>query len=213
VRAPISAWRADSRYRLLVEQRDLHTSLRPAQRSARTANGVPPSPRAFHRRHGVLRDRTDVRVPHGIPFPRRDGWRRDGLVADLFPPADRGFYQGLSFAVFGAGMGLGGPIGGALTQVFGWRAAFYGLFHSFSVSRDSAAANRILTNTSVSHSSATRRYHGSDSGGTGSSCWGGCTNELEEARPGRLRRIFDPPAVGEWCNYPSICTSTSTVLA
>jgi MFS family permease len=70
------------------------------------------------------------------------------LVADLFPPADRGFYQGLSFAVFGAGMGLGGPIGGALTQVFGWRAAFYGLFHSFSVSRDSAAANRILTNTS-----------------------------------------------------------------
>jgi hypothetical protein len=135
------------------------------------------------------------------------------LVADLFPPADRGFYQGLSFAVFGAGMGLGGPIGGALTQVFGWRAAFYGLFHSFSVSRDSAAANRILTNTSVSHSSATRRYHGSDSGGTGSSCWGGCTNELEEARPGRLRRIFDPPAVGEWCNYPSICTSTSTVLA
>ncbi|RSH92085.1 hypothetical protein EHS25_008497 [Saitozyma podzolica] len=47
------------------------------------------------------------------------------LVADLFPPADRGFYQGLSFAVFGAGMGLGGPIGGALTQAFGWRAAFY----------------------------------------------------------------------------------------
>ncbi|RSH89746.1 hypothetical protein EHS25_001732 [Saitozyma podzolica] len=32
---------------------------------------------------------------------------------------------GLTFAVFGAGMGLGGPIAVALTQAFGWRAAFY----------------------------------------------------------------------------------------
>jgi MFS family permease len=48
------------------------------------------------------------------------------LIGEHFPPADRGFYQGLSFAVFGAGMGLGGPIGGWLTQNFGWRAAFYG---------------------------------------------------------------------------------------
>ncbi|CAK9785189.1 unnamed protein product [Cutaneotrichosporon oleaginosum] len=38
---------------------------------------------------------------------------------------DRGFYQGLGFAVFGAGIGLGGPIGGWLTQAWGWRAAFY----------------------------------------------------------------------------------------
>jgi MFS family permease len=48
------------------------------------------------------------------------------LVADILPPADRGFHQGLTFAVFGAGMGLGGPIAVALTQAFGWRAAFYG---------------------------------------------------------------------------------------
>ncbi|OWT36191.1 integral membrane protein [Cryptococcus neoformans] len=47
------------------------------------------------------------------------------LMADIFSPAERGFYQGLSFAVFGAGTGLGGPIGGMLTQAFGWRAAFY----------------------------------------------------------------------------------------
>lgn len=49
------------------------------------------------------------------------------LMADIFSPAERGFYQGLGFAVFGAGTGLGGPIGGMLTQAFGWRAAFYGM--------------------------------------------------------------------------------------
>jgi MFS family permease len=47
------------------------------------------------------------------------------LTARAFPPAERAFYQGLGFAVFGAGLGLGGPIGGWLTQHFGWRAAFY----------------------------------------------------------------------------------------
>ncbi|WRT65299.1 uncharacterized protein IL334_002242 [Kwoniella shivajii] len=47
------------------------------------------------------------------------------LMADVFTPAEQGFYQGLEFAVWGAGTGLGGPIGGALTQMFGWRAAFY----------------------------------------------------------------------------------------
>ena len=48
------------------------------------------------------------------------------LIGETFPVADRGFYQGLSFAVMGAGMGLGGPVGGILTDRFGWRAAFYG---------------------------------------------------------------------------------------
>ncbi|WWC85698.1 uncharacterized protein L201_000564 [Kwoniella dendrophila CBS 6074] len=47
------------------------------------------------------------------------------LMADIFTPAEQGFYQGLEFAVWGASTGLGGPIGGALTQLFGWRAAFY----------------------------------------------------------------------------------------
>jgi hypothetical protein len=48
------------------------------------------------------------------------------LMSETFAPEDRAFYQGLTFTVFGAGIGLGGPIGGFLTQYFGWRAAFYG---------------------------------------------------------------------------------------
>ncbi|KAJ9108706.1 hypothetical protein QFC21_000026 [Naganishia friedmannii] len=47
------------------------------------------------------------------------------ITGDLFDARDRAFYQGLVFVGFGAGMGLGGPIGGWLTQVAGWRAAFY----------------------------------------------------------------------------------------
>ncbi|KAJ9104745.1 hypothetical protein QFC19_003886 [Naganishia cerealis] len=47
------------------------------------------------------------------------------ITGDLFDVRDRAFYQGLMFVGFGAGMGLGGPIGGWLTQVAGWRAAFY----------------------------------------------------------------------------------------
>lgn len=48
------------------------------------------------------------------------------LIADVYLPEDRGFFSGISFGVMGAGMGLGGPLGGVLTQYFGWRAAFYG---------------------------------------------------------------------------------------
>lgn len=47
------------------------------------------------------------------------------ILSDIFSPEERGFYQGLSFAMMGLGMGLGGPLGGFLTQHFGWRAAFY----------------------------------------------------------------------------------------
>ncbi|EJT51517.1 multidrug resistance protein fnx1 [Trichosporon asahii var. asahii CBS 2479] len=47
------------------------------------------------------------------------------VVAETFPPALRGFYQGLNMMVFGLGIGLGGPIGGWLTETFGWRAAFF----------------------------------------------------------------------------------------
>lgn len=48
------------------------------------------------------------------------------ITGDLFDARDRAFYQGLVFVGFGAGMGLGGPIGGWLTQHIDWRAAFYG---------------------------------------------------------------------------------------
>ncbi|GHJ89949.1 hypothetical protein NliqN6_6351 [Naganishia liquefaciens] len=47
------------------------------------------------------------------------------ITSDLFHVRDRAFYQGLGFIGFGAGMGLGGPIGGYLTRVAGWRSAFY----------------------------------------------------------------------------------------
>jgi MFS family permease len=48
------------------------------------------------------------------------------ITGDLFEVRDRAFYQGLVFVGFGAGMGLGGPIGGYLTHWAGWRSAFYG---------------------------------------------------------------------------------------
>lgn len=48
------------------------------------------------------------------------------ITGDLFEVRDRAFYQGLVFVGFGAGMGLGGPIGGYLTHLAGWRSAFYG---------------------------------------------------------------------------------------
>lgn len=47
------------------------------------------------------------------------------VVAETFPPHERGLYQGLGMMVFGAGLGLGGPIGGWMTDRWGWRAAFY----------------------------------------------------------------------------------------
>lgn len=49
------------------------------------------------------------------------------ITSDLFDVRDRAFYQGLGFIGFGAGMGLGGPVGGYLTRIAGWRSAFYGL--------------------------------------------------------------------------------------
>lgn len=55
------------------------------------------------------------------------------VVSETFPPHLRGFYQGLNMMVFGAGLGLGGPIGGWLTELFGWRAAFYGKSSSSSL--------------------------------------------------------------------------------
>jgi MFS family permease len=55
------------------------------------------------------------------------------ITSEIFPPQDRAFYQGLNFAVFGLGMGLGGPIGGVLTQYFGWRAAFFGKYRGITL--------------------------------------------------------------------------------
>ena len=47
------------------------------------------------------------------------------VVADLFPPAERGRYQGLFGAVFGTSSVLGPWLGGLLTDTLSWRWVFY----------------------------------------------------------------------------------------
>jgi EmrB/QacA subfamily drug resistance transporter len=47
------------------------------------------------------------------------------VIGDLFPPAERGKYQGLFTGVFGVASILGPTLGGFLTDNFTWRAVFY----------------------------------------------------------------------------------------
>ena len=46
------------------------------------------------------------------------------LVADLFPPSERGRYQGIMAAVFGVAFTVGPPLGGWITDHFSWRWAY-----------------------------------------------------------------------------------------
>ncbi|KAJ7061516.1 MFS general substrate transporter [Mycena amicta] len=46
------------------------------------------------------------------------------IVSDMYTLRDRGLIQGLASCFNGLGMGLGGPFGGIITDLFGWRAAF-----------------------------------------------------------------------------------------
>ncbi|KAI0676872.1 MFS general substrate transporter [Trametes maxima] len=45
-------------------------------------------------------------------------------VTDLIPLRQRGLYQGMTNILFGLGAGLGGPLGGWMNDVLGWRSAF-----------------------------------------------------------------------------------------
>ncbi|KAG8869819.1 hypothetical protein FRC20_000814 [Serendipita sp. 405] len=45
-------------------------------------------------------------------------------VTDLIPLRNRGLFQGLANIMFGAGAGVGGPLGGFIADTFGWRTAF-----------------------------------------------------------------------------------------
>ncbi|RDB22561.1 Multidrug resistance protein fnx1 [Hypsizygus marmoreus] len=46
-------------------------------------------------------------------------------VSDLIPLKQRGLYQGMANILYGLGAGVGGPLGGWVNDVFGWRWAFY----------------------------------------------------------------------------------------
>ncbi|KAF9057745.1 vacuolar amino acid permease [Panaeolus papilionaceus] len=46
-------------------------------------------------------------------------------VSDFIPLKQRGLYQGMCNILYGLGAGLGGPFGGWVNDVFGWRMAFY----------------------------------------------------------------------------------------
>ncbi|KAF8305810.1 vacuolar amino acid permease [Cantharellus anzutake] len=45
-------------------------------------------------------------------------------VSDIVPLRRRGLYQGFANVLFGAGSGLGGPLGGFINDRVGWRSAF-----------------------------------------------------------------------------------------
>ncbi|MCY0878765.1 MAG: MDR family MFS transporter [Firmicutes bacterium] len=47
------------------------------------------------------------------------------IIGDIFPPAERGKWQGLMMAVFGLSSILGPWAGGAITDHWGWRYVFY----------------------------------------------------------------------------------------
>ena len=47
------------------------------------------------------------------------------IIADVFPPAERGKWQGLMMAVFGLSTILGPTLGGFITDSWGWRWTFY----------------------------------------------------------------------------------------
>jgi len=47
------------------------------------------------------------------------------IIGDLFPPAERGKYQGLFTGVFGVASVVGPTLGGFLTDAISWRAIFY----------------------------------------------------------------------------------------
>ncbi|KAF7295886.1 Vacuolar amino acid permease [Mycena chlorophos] len=46
------------------------------------------------------------------------------IVSDMYPLRHRGLVQGLASCFNSLGMGLGGPLGGIVTDLFGWRVAF-----------------------------------------------------------------------------------------
>jgi MFS family permease len=46
------------------------------------------------------------------------------IMSDLVPLKRRGLYQGIINLIFGLGTSIGGPAGGLITDIWGWRFAF-----------------------------------------------------------------------------------------
>lgn len=47
------------------------------------------------------------------------------IIGDVFPPAERGKWQGVTISVWGIASILGPPVGGLITDNWGWRWVFY----------------------------------------------------------------------------------------
>ncbi|KAL0070912.1 hypothetical protein AAF712_002133 [Marasmius tenuissimus] len=47
------------------------------------------------------------------------------VVTDFIPLNQRGLYQGMANILYGLGAGLGGPLGGWINDIFGWKSAFF----------------------------------------------------------------------------------------
>ena len=47
------------------------------------------------------------------------------IIGDTFPPAERGKWQGMTVGVWGIASILGPPVGGWITDQWGWRLIFY----------------------------------------------------------------------------------------
>ncbi|KAK1236672.1 hypothetical protein PQX77_000028 [Marasmius sp. AFHP31] len=47
------------------------------------------------------------------------------VVTDFIPLNQRGLYQGMANILYGLGAGIGGPLGGWINDIFGWKSAFF----------------------------------------------------------------------------------------
>ncbi|KAJ7507587.1 major facilitator superfamily domain-containing protein [Mycena galericulata] len=65
-----------------------------------------------------------ARALAGMGGGGQDAAGRPVLIA-TYPRKQRGLYQGMANILFGLGAGIGGPLGGWINDVFGWRSAFY----------------------------------------------------------------------------------------
>jgi hypothetical protein len=138
----------------------------------------------FHPRHRPLRFRPDTQMAHPCALRcwcRRRRYQHDFvsflstlspantdlfsllssiIVGDLFSLKQRGSIGAMATAIRAVGAALGGPVGGLLSDLFGWRAAFVGQVGSSFVSTYSKLTpfdHRFLSSSTASTRVFTRR--------------------------------------------------------